>query len=68
MGTRRGGAAAEIKGVSVLVSTKDAAPATSSIMELINDDLVLVILDFVDVKAVLAQVSPTSHRLRLITK
>jgi len=52
----------------VLVSTKDAAPATSSIMELINDDLVLVILDFVDVKAVLAQVSPTSHRLRLITK
>lgn len=51
-----------------MVSTKDAAPATSSIMELINDDLVLVILDFVDVKAVLAQVSPTSHRLRLITK
>lgn len=52
-----------------LVNSKDTtAPATNFIDHLINDDLVLVILDFVDVRQVLAKISRTSQRLGSISR
>ena len=65
MGTRRG-ALVPPQGISVVkaASSKD----TAMIMELINDDLVLVILDFVDVQQILTTVARSSQRLHSITR
>jgi len=40
----------------------------ASVMDLIPDDLVLVIFDFVDVRQVLTTVAGASQRLRAVTR
>jgi hypothetical protein len=45
-----------------------AAKESASVMDSINDDLVLVILDFVDVRQVLTTVASASQRLRAVTR
>ncbi len=45
-----------------------AAKEPGSVMDSINDDLVLVILDFVDVRQVLTTVAGASQRLRAVTR
>ncbi len=64
MGTRRGGAS----GWAVAPAPLGAAKEQASVMDSINDDLVLVILDFVDVRQVLTSVAGASHRLRTVTR
>ncbi len=68
MGTRRGGApASSAGGWAAALVPLGAAKEQASVMDSINDDLVLVILDFVDVRQVLTSVAGASHRLRAVT-
>ena len=64
MGTRRGGGGA----AQVLASARPGVPGVGSVMDSVNDDLVLVILDFVDVKQVLSTVARSSRRLRSVAR
>ena len=64
MGTRRGVPASASSIFSARASAKDAA----AVMELITDDLVLVVLDFVDVRTALSTVARASQRLRSVAR
>ena len=68
MGTRRGGAPDATAGCAAAPTPLGAVKEQVSVMDSINDDLVLVILDFVDVRQVLTSVAGASHRLRAVTR
>jgi hypothetical protein len=67
MGTRRGGAPAATASWVAAPAPLGAVKEQASVMDSINDDLVLVILDFVDVRQVLTSVAGASHRLRAVS-
>ena len=64
MGTRRG----SVVPAQTTIVTKVIPQGAVSAIECVNDDLVLVILDFVDVKQVLRTVATSCKRMRLIAR
>jgi hypothetical protein len=63
MGTRRGINTSQLSNIAA-TNTKEG----TLIMDVINDDLVLVILDFVDVRQVLSTVALSCLRLQSIAR